>query len=174
LKQKKVAQWRLQARFGMHIFAPIVAATSSSVTASPPGESKSKNAKPAGATAACNPQEVRDQVLSAYPERPSIRGPERTFGINCLTITSWIKKPKSRGYGLACVGARAKSWPMPWAGAAQRRPLLWEQALHFTERPFMKHLPGFFVPGSYPAFLWITLWIACGKVLESLVNQGLA
>jgi hypothetical protein len=66
-----------------------------------------------------NPQEIRDQVLSTYLERPSIRGPERTFGINCLTITSWIKKPKSRGYGLACVGARAKSWPMPWAGAAQ-------------------------------------------------------
>ena len=37
-------------------------------------------------------QEVRDQVLNAYLERPSIRGLERTFGINRLTITSWIKK----------------------------------------------------------------------------------
>jgi hypothetical protein len=41
------------------------------------------------------PQEVRDQVLSAYLERPSIRGLERTFDINRLTITSWIKKAKS-------------------------------------------------------------------------------
>jgi transposase-like protein len=41
------------------------------------------------------PHEVRDQVLSAYLERPSIRGLERTFDINRLTITSWIKKAKS-------------------------------------------------------------------------------
>jgi hypothetical protein len=38
---------------------------------------------------------VRDQVLSAYLERPSIRGLERVFGINRLTITSWIKKAQS-------------------------------------------------------------------------------
>ena len=37
-------------------------------------------------------QEVRDEVLNAYMERPSIRGLERIFGINRLTITSWIKK----------------------------------------------------------------------------------
>ena len=43
------------------------------------------------------PQEVRDQVLSAYLERPSIRGLERTFGINRLTITSWIKKSQKLG-----------------------------------------------------------------------------
>jgi IS1 family transposase len=48
--------------------------------------SKNTSARLAGATAACNPQEVRDQVLSAYLER--------TFGINRLTITSWIKKAK--------------------------------------------------------------------------------
>ncbi len=40
-------------------------------------------------------QEVREQVLSAYLERPSIRDLERTFGINRLTLTSWIKKAKS-------------------------------------------------------------------------------
>lgn len=40
-------------------------------------------------------QEVREQVLSAYLERPSMRGLERTFGINRLTITSWIKKAKN-------------------------------------------------------------------------------
>jgi hypothetical protein len=60
-------------------------------------ESKNTSARRVTAMAACNPQqsypqEIRDQVLSAYLKCPSIRGLERIFGINRLTITSWIKK----------------------------------------------------------------------------------
>ena len=63
-----------------------MAAISSNAMGSLAQVSKNTSARLAGATAACNPQEVRDQVLSAYLER--------TFGINRLTITSWIKKAK--------------------------------------------------------------------------------
>jgi len=44
------------------------------------------------------PEERREEILSAYQERSSLRGLERTFGVSRTTILAWIKKKS-----LACL-----------------------------------------------------------------------
>jgi transposase-like protein len=34
----------------------------------------------------------REEILSAYQERSSLRGLTRTFGVSRTTVTTWIKK----------------------------------------------------------------------------------
>ena len=38
------------------------------------------------------PQARREEILSAYQERSSLRGLTRTFGVSRTTVSSWIKK----------------------------------------------------------------------------------
>src|SRR5215204_7207863 len=56
------------------------------------------------------PLERREEILSAYQERSSLRGLTRTFGVSRNTGTRWLKKP------LAC--------PPPWHGPCRPRLLL--------------------------------------------------
>jgi hypothetical protein len=37
-------------------------------------------------------EEQKEQILSAYHERSSMRGIERTFGVSRPTLVSWLKK----------------------------------------------------------------------------------
>jgi transposase-like protein len=41
-----------------------------------------------------HPAERREEVLRAYDERSSLRGLQRTFGVDRGTISSWIKKSR--------------------------------------------------------------------------------
>jgi transposase-like protein len=38
------------------------------------------------------PQARREEILSAYQERSSLRGLTRIFGVSRTTVSSWIKK----------------------------------------------------------------------------------
>jgi transposase-like protein len=38
------------------------------------------------------PQAKKEQILSAYRERSSMRGIQRTFGVSRHTLASWLKK----------------------------------------------------------------------------------
>jgi transposase-like protein len=38
------------------------------------------------------PQARREEILSAYQERSSLRGLTRTFGVSRTTVSNWIKK----------------------------------------------------------------------------------
>ena len=40
-------------------------------------------------------EEQKEQILSAYSERSSMRGVQRTFGVSRLTLTSWLKKDEN-------------------------------------------------------------------------------
>ena len=52
----------------------------------------------------------KEQILSAYHERSSMRGVERTFGVSRPTLVSWLKKernqPKTWRHTLACRARR--------------------------------------------------------------------
>ena len=37
-------------------------------------------------------EEQKEQILSAYSERSSMRGIQRTFGVSRPTLVSWLKK----------------------------------------------------------------------------------
>ena len=60
-------------------------------------------------------EEQKEQILSAYHERSSMRGVERTFGVSRPTLVSWLKKERNQSktwrHALArwtrrCVGSR--------------------------------------------------------------------
>lgn len=38
----------------------------------------------------------KEQILSAYDERSSMRGIQRTFGVSRPTLASWLKKRRSQ------------------------------------------------------------------------------
>jgi len=38
----------------------------------------------------------KEQILSAYQERSSMRGVQRTFGVSRPTLTSWLKKRRKQ------------------------------------------------------------------------------
>ncbi len=38
----------------------------------------------------------KEQILSAYHERSSMRGIERTFGVSRPTLVSWLKKERNQ------------------------------------------------------------------------------
>jgi len=38
----------------------------------------------------------KEQILSAYAERSSMRGIQRTFGVSRPTLTSWLKKRRNQ------------------------------------------------------------------------------
>ena len=38
----------------------------------------------------------KEQILSAYHERSSMRGVQRTFGVSRPTLVSWLKKGRSQ------------------------------------------------------------------------------
>jgi len=38
----------------------------------------------------------KEQILSAYHERSSMRGVERTFGVSRPTLVSWLKKERNQ------------------------------------------------------------------------------
>ena len=40
------------------------------------------------------PPERREEILSAYQERSSLRGVARTFGVSRNTVTRWLKKSR--------------------------------------------------------------------------------
>ena len=40
--------------------------------------------------------EERETILTAYDERSSLRGLQRTFGVSRNTVTSWLKKSTQR------------------------------------------------------------------------------
>jgi len=40
--------------------------------------------------------EKKEQILSAYNERSSMRGIQRTFGVSRNTLTSWLKKRRAK------------------------------------------------------------------------------
>ena len=42
------------------------------------------------------PEQRRSEILSAYQERSSLRGLERTFGVSRNTVTAWLKKGAQR------------------------------------------------------------------------------
>jgi len=41
-------------------------------------------------------EQRRSEILSAYQERSSLRGLERTFGVSRNTVTAWLKKGERR------------------------------------------------------------------------------
>jgi len=49
------------------------------------------NPQPTGYTV-----EQRETILSAYDERSSLRGLQRTFGVSRNTVTAWLKKSTRR------------------------------------------------------------------------------
>lgn len=51
------------------------------------GRTSRHDPQPNGYTAA-----QRETILRAYPERSSLRGLSRTFGVARNTVTSWLKK----------------------------------------------------------------------------------
>ena len=60
-------------------------------------------------------EEQKEQILSAYHERSSMRGVQRTFGVSRPTLASWIKKrrnqPKAGWYTFASrARRRTGSW----------------------------------------------------------------
>ena len=40
------------------------------------------------------PPQRREEILSAYQERSSLRGLARTFGVSRNTVTRWLKKSR--------------------------------------------------------------------------------
>jgi len=38
----------------------------------------------------------KEQILSAYHERSSMRGVQRTFGVSCPTLAAWLKKRRNQ------------------------------------------------------------------------------
>jgi transposase-like protein len=41
-------------------------------------------------------EDQKEQILSAYHERSSMRGVQRTFGVSRPTLVSWIKKRRNQ------------------------------------------------------------------------------
>jgi len=41
-------------------------------------------------------EEQKEQILSAYSERSSMRGIQRTFGVSRPTLVSWLKKRREQ------------------------------------------------------------------------------
>jgi transposase-like protein len=41
-------------------------------------------------------EEQKEQILSAYAERSSMRGIQRTFGVSRPTLVSWLKKGRDQ------------------------------------------------------------------------------
>ena len=41
-------------------------------------------------------EEQKEQILSAYSERSSMRGIQRTFGVSRPTLASWLKKRRKQ------------------------------------------------------------------------------
>ena len=40
----------------------------------------------------------KEEILSAYEERSSLRGLERTFGVARSTVSHWLKKAKTSSF----------------------------------------------------------------------------
>jgi len=55
------------------------------------GRQSRENPAPNGYT-----EQHRSEILSAYQERSSLRGLERTFGVSRNTVTAWLKKGAQR------------------------------------------------------------------------------
>jgi len=51
------------------------------------GRQSRENPSPNGYT-----KERKEQILSAYQERSSLRGLQRTFGVSPTTVIGWLKK----------------------------------------------------------------------------------
>ena len=54
----------------------------------------------------------KEQILSAYDERSSMRGIQRTFGVSRPTLASWLKKRRSQ----------SKTWRHAFACRTRRHP----------------------------------------------------
>ncbi len=55
----------------------------------------------------------KEQILSAYSERSSVRGIQRTFGVSRLTLVSWLKKKTRPTQNLkrrSCLPSPKISW----------------------------------------------------------------